>query len=113
MWALECCPPLHEARMTTMPFASTRGAAPSVGFTDAVVNGIAPDGGLYLPTAWPRADLSRFGDTHDLAGIAARFIAPFVAGDRLEAQLPAITADAFNFPAPLVSLRADERVSVL
>jgi threonine synthase len=97
----------------TMRFTSTRGSAPNTGFTEAIVNGIAPDGGLYLPTEWPRADLTTFGDANDLAGIAARFIAPYVAGDRLESKLPTIAADAFNFPAPLVPLTPEGRLSVL
>jgi threonine synthase len=32
---------------------STRGEAPAVGFTDALLAGLARDGGLYLPQAWP------------------------------------------------------------
>lgn len=96
-----------------MRFVSTRGAAPAVGFSEAIVNGIAPDGGLYLPTEWPRADVEKFGDAGDLPGIASRLIAPFVAGDPLESQLPAIASDAFNFPAPLVPVTEDERLSVL
>jgi len=96
-----------------MKFQSTRKTAPAVGFSDALINGIAPDGGLYLPTEWPRAELESFGDANDLPSIAARFIAPYVAGDRLESKLPAITADAFNFPVPLVPVTKDGRVSVL
>lgn len=99
--------------MSTMRFTSTRHSAPEVGFSDAIVNGIAPDGGLYLPTEWPRADLDSFGDAGNLPGVGARFIAPFLTGDRLESELPAITADALNFPAPLVPLTRDERLSVL
>jgi threonine synthase len=96
-----------------MQFKSTRGGAPAVGFSEAIVNGIAPDGGLYLPTEWPRADLDTFGDAGDLPGIASRFIAPFVAGDALESKLPEIASDAFNFPAPLVPVTEDGRLSVL
>ena len=96
-----------------MRFTSTRHNAPAASFSEAVVNGIAPDGGLYLPAEWPQADLNAFGDASDLAGIGARFIAPFVAGDRLESKLPDITRDAFNFPAPIVPLTKDERLSVL
>ena len=99
--------------MTTMRFESTRRNAPAAGFSEAIVNGIAPDGGLYLPTEWPRANLDRFGEASDLAGVGARFIAPFIAGDPLESKLPEITRDAFNFPAPLVPLTRDERLSVL
>ncbi len=34
-------------------YISTRGLAPEVGFVEAVLTGVAPDGGLYAPTAWP------------------------------------------------------------
>src|SRR6185312_12074250 len=34
-------------------FISTRGEAPKAGFADVLLAGLAPDGGLYLPAAWP------------------------------------------------------------
>lgn len=37
-----------------MNYISTRGEAPAVSFTEALLGGIAPDGGLYLPETWPR-----------------------------------------------------------
>lgn len=40
-----------------MEFISTRGFSDSVSFTEAVSQGLAPDGGLYLPCQFP--DLSR------------------------------------------------------
>ncbi|MEJ1960676.1 MAG: hypothetical protein WDO56_03665 [Gammaproteobacteria bacterium] len=100
--------------MSTMRFTSTRHSAPEVGFSDAIVNGIAPDGGLYLPTEWPRADLDSFGDAGNLPGVGARFIAPFLTGDRLESEL---TRPSRQMPSisPLRSFRSrrDERLSVL
>ncbi len=36
-----------------MKFISTRGQTPSLGFSDAVATGLAPDGGLFLPEALP------------------------------------------------------------
>lgn len=35
-------------------FISTRGQAPVAGFADVLLAGLAPDGGLYMPEAWPR-----------------------------------------------------------
>src|SRR4029453_720336 len=96
-----------------MQFHSTRKTARAVGFSEALVNGIAPDGGLYLPSEWPTANLESFGDAADLPAIAATFMAPYVAGDRLESKLSSITADAFNFPVPLVPVTEEGRVSVL
>ena len=36
-----------------MLHVSTRGEAPALGFADALLAGLARDGGLYLPEAWP------------------------------------------------------------
>ena len=37
-----------------MKYLSTRGEAPPLGFIDTLLAGVAPDGGLYCPVAWPR-----------------------------------------------------------
>ena len=37
----------------SMRYISTRGEAPPVSFLDAVLAGLAPDGGLYVPETWP------------------------------------------------------------
>jgi threonine synthase len=99
--------------MNSIRFKSTRNTAPEVGFSDALVRGIAPDGGLYVPTAWPQLSPESFGSESTLAGIADRLISPFAAGDRLESRLDEIVSEAFNFPAPLVPLSEDGRLSVL
>lgn len=40
-----------------MRYISTRGGGAPQRFTDILLEGLAPDGGLYVPQAWPRADL--------------------------------------------------------
>jgi len=100
--------------VTAMEFTSTRGPTHSAGFSAALIQGLAPDGGLYVPRTWPGSVRPEaFGDKSDLPGVAVQLLAPFVEGDRLAPALPAITADAFNFPAPLVPLGASGRLSVL
>jgi threonine synthase len=83
-----------------MNYVSTRGQAPATGLSGAIRAGAAPDGGLYLPeqipAAAPAADLP-------LAEFAAAMLAPFFAGDPLESQLPAICAEAFGIPVPIVT----------
>ena len=37
-----------------MRYVSTRGAAPTLGFEEAMLAGLARDGGLYVPETWPR-----------------------------------------------------------
>ena len=34
-------------------YHSSRGRSPEIGFGDTLLGGLAPDGGLYLPTTWP------------------------------------------------------------
>ena len=36
-----------------MLHVSTRGEAPAIGFADALLAGLARDGGLYVPQRWP------------------------------------------------------------
>ena len=96
-----------------MRFASTRSPALTVGFGEALVQGLAPDGGLYVPLTWPRLEPQSFAGESNLPAIAARLLAPFAEGDALAAALPEIVGEAFTFPAPLVPLGADGRLSVL
>ena len=37
-----------------MKYVSTRGGVPAVDFEAALLAGLAPDGGLYMPESWPR-----------------------------------------------------------
>ena len=52
--------------LSTVRYVSTRGEAPPVSFDEALLAGLAPDGGLYTPEAWPQ--LSR----EEIAGFAGR-----------------------------------------
>jgi threonine synthase len=94
-------------------FASSRGHAALVGFGAALRQGLAPDGGLYVPVSWPQLTPRQFGDRSALAEIAVPLLEPWLAGDALAPLLPEIAAEAFNFPAPLVPLDADGRLAVL
>lgn len=89
-----------------MRYRSTRGAA-SVTFSEAIEAGLAADGGLYVPRAWPRIDLDAAAAAPTLPELAARVLAPFVAGDRLADALPTICARTLSFPIPLVPLTAN------
>jgi threonine synthase len=67
-----------------MRYVSTRGQSPSVGFVDAVLGGLAPDGGLYVPEAWPTFTADEIAAFAGLpyADVAARVIGAF-AGDEI------------------------------
>jgi threonine synthase len=62
---------------------STRGEAPALSFTDALLAGLARDGGLYLPQSWPRFDadtISGFAG-QPYARVAERVVGALSDGD--------------------------------
>lgn len=93
-----------------MKFASTRGEAAPVTFSEALLQGLAPDGGLYVPQQWPDMGGVRAAP---LPALGTKLIGFFAAGDPLAQAMPAITAEAFNFPAPLRAVGSSGRLEVL
>jgi threonine synthase len=90
---------------------STRGEAPAIGFTDALLAGLARDGGLYVPERWPGLP------AQTIAGFAGRpyaEVAKTVLGGLIDGEIPAADLDhmiedsyaEFRHPAvcPLVQL---------
>ncbi len=66
-----------------MRYISTRGHAPPASFLDAVLAGLAPDGGLYVPESWPSLGaFVREAGVRDYAGVASVVLGAF-AGDAL------------------------------
>src|SRR6185437_14530264 len=105
--------PRSSSPADTMRFKSTRDEQLTAGFGEALAQGLAPDGGLYVPTEWPRLEAGALTARESLDGIGAKLIAPFAAGDALGPSLPEITSEAFDFPAPVVALGGDGRLAVL
>lgn len=87
-----------------MLFHSTRNPEHRISLSAAIAQGIAPDGGLYVPESLPSFKPQDFDGLTELADIAAKLIAPFAAGDALAPVLTEVCRDAFNFDAPLVVL---------
>src|SRR5882724_11830608 len=94
-----------------MQFVSTRGEAPVLGFSDAVLSGLATDGGLYLPRTWPQlspAEIAGFAGK-PYADVAFTIISRFTDGEIAPGKLKAIIAAAyatFRHPSvtPLIEL---------
>ena len=90
-------------------FVSTGGGAPPVSFESAVINGLAPDGGLYLPEQLPRLSAVTIDQLrHTTFAEAGRLLTPALFGTH---ELAQHVADALSFETPLVQL--DERRYVL
>jgi threonine synthase len=78
-------------------YVSTRGAAPTLPFDDVLLAGLARDGGLYVPDAWPDLGAGGFGALAGLpyADAAARVMLPFVGGRIADDDFRALVADAY------------------
>jgi threonine synthase len=100
-----------------MKYISTRGNAPVLTFEEAMLTGLARDGGLYVPERIPKMSS---GDIIGLAGlsyeeIALRVIQPFVGRSFSEAELISSISNAYagfshNARAPLVQLGANHHL---
>jgi threonine synthase len=94
-----------------MRYISTRGRAPDLCFEDAMLTGLAPDGGLYVPAEIP---VMSTGDIAALAGlgyedVAFRVMRPFIGDAFTDAEFTDIIARAYagfghGARAPLVQL---------
>lgn len=65
-----------------MNYVSTRGQAPALSFEEAVLSGVAPDGGLYMPSEFPHFELDEIASWKDLSytGLAEKVMWPYVEG---------------------------------
>lgn len=96
-----------------MHYISTRGAMDPVGFTDVLLSGLAPDGGLAVPAELPTISAARLEQWRplDYPALATEVIGLF-ATDIDREDLESMTAAAYGparFPAPVVPLtRLDE-----
>ncbi len=91
---------------------SIRSGTPDVTFREALVTGLAPDGGLYLPIEWPRFTLDELESWRPLAfdQLASQLAQRFM-GDEFGAdELDRLVRQAFNFPVPLRPLEARHAV---
>ena len=89
-----------------MQFVSTRGGAAVPGFSDAVLAGLATDGGLYVPETWPeipREEIASYANK-PYADVAFAIIRRFVDGEIADAELAAIIKAAYaSFRHPSVT----------
>ena len=89
-----------------MRFVTTTGSAPGVSFTTALFDGLAPDGGLYVPETiepWTPDELARL-PRRTLTEIGLRALRPFTRGELDPAVLEAVVVEALNFEIPLVEV---------
>src|SRR5215470_5240356 len=101
-------------RMELVRYVSTRGDAPPLGFVDVTLAGLARDGGLYVPEAWPRLDRETIAGFagRPYAEVAVEVMRCFAGGAVAEADLARMAREAyatFRHPAvtPLTQIGAN------
>jgi threonine synthase len=87
-------------------YVSTRGEAPVLGFADAMLAGLARDGGLYMPDSWPQLSAEAIAGLagRSYAEVAEAVIAPFLGDAIPQPKLRAIIEEAYaTFRHPAVT----------
>ena len=89
-----------------MRYRSTSRKAPLTSLRGAVLRGLAPDGGLYMPVEIARHSPEELEEFRKLpfTEVCFRVVKPFATPDVPEEVLWQIVSEAINFPVKLVSL---------
>lgn len=97
-----------------MHYVSTRGEAPRLGFADTILAGLARDGGLYVPEAWPEFSPADIRAMRGLAypDLAIRVLSPFIGGDIAQKVFERLVREAYasfrhEATCPLVQIKPD------
>ncbi len=103
-----------------MKYISTRGQAPALSFEEAMLSGLATDGGLYVPENWPSLSAEEIAAMAGLSyeETAFRVVRLFTGETFSEAELKGIIKRAyasFRHPAkvPLVQVGANQFIAEL
>jgi threonine synthase len=89
-----------------MRFVTTRSTASAVRLKTALLEGLAPDGGLYVPETiepMPSHELARLPQ-RTLIEVAYRALRPYTRDELDPSTFEAVVAEALNFPIPLVEI---------
>lgn len=107
----------HNADIDYMKYISTRGGGSPQSFEEVLLTGLAPDGGLYVPTELPHisSDQLRAWKSLDYAELAMAIVPSFIDGDISDADLESIITESyesFDHPevAPLTKLGENEYI---
>ncbi|MCF6304218.1 MAG: threonine synthase, partial [Rhodobacteraceae bacterium] len=98
-----------------MKYISTRGQAPELNFEDAMLSGLAADGGLYVPATWPQMSKPEIAALAGLSyeDIAFRVMKPFIGDTYSNAEFQGIIKRAYagfhhTAKVPLVQIGSND-----
>jgi len=96
-----------------LPLYSTKNSATRASWRDAVLSGIAPDGGLYLPVNFPSISPQEVTELKgcSFSEVATILAQRFIGDEAPNEVISHICAEAFNFP--LVCRELSPKLSVL
>lgn len=77
-----------------MRYGSTRGLPAERSFEDVLLEGLAPDGGLYVPEHWPA--LPEISPDDPYERVVEAVVAPYVEGCPLEEDIASVCAEAYS-----------------
>ena len=89
-----------------MEFISTRGKDGPISFETALLNGLARDGGLYLPVSWPRFNLDEIRQMRDLSysDLAGLIMSRFTDGEIDQVEMTSLARQSYaDFTHPDVA----------
>jgi hypothetical protein len=95
-----------EGLMSDLKFASSRGGAPCVTLSEAIRQGLAPDGGLYVPTRLPQRRRCLVRRSHALARDCARRAGGVLRRRPAAARARRDRGGGAEFPAPTTPVTA-------
>jgi len=87
-----------------MRYVGTRDHTQTANFSEALLHGLAPDGGLYAPETLPKLSSDVWETATDFPDMAKKILAPWFVDQISETVLESILKQALNFPVPLVKV---------
>jgi threonine synthase len=90
-----------------MKYYSTRKKSQEVSFRDAVVRGLAPDGGLYFPERIDKLPRGLIGSGKSINELGFEVAKLFVDGEIPDVDLQKIVSETVNFPLPIIGVEKD------
>lgn len=96
-----------------MHFYSTRDPQHKCNIDEALVNGIAPDGGLYLPSDFPNVYDTLSESISSFQSISKAILTPFLEGYFSTNEIDEIIDQSFFFDVPVIELTSDLMVAEL
>jgi threonine synthase len=87
-------------------YYSTNHKAPEVNFREALLRGLAPDGGLYMPRVIPKFSNKEMEDLNDLdyPNLAFAVLDKFLYSEIDSEDLKSLCYDAYNFNIPIENI---------